>query len=243
MDHIRSKVTCCAESSQRGLAISDQHYQTLRNLFSKRMSGHRFDPPLEWHRTDGELGRWLGEHNSGIAVFRNSDWDVEGVRLACQCESCWLAQLDLCVRAGVDLIGSAPRATSFVHHPTNCDRIQVYERGERSELEEQVELRKQRERERDIAEKRQILNSSIQYSTGGLVKDRNGRVWTRNQLIAMCERMQQENYDPSSDANDMSWSDIVGESDCHLSPSLRQLFYCEPNKRREARRGGVGMCF
>src|SRR5438105_15124557 len=99
-----------------GQQIMTAHDQQLRFLFEKGISGHRFEPAftmtvtaepeLTEQQLNQRLGNWLGPHNIGSYVFRDSSGRVEGIRLACQCETCLLAQIDFCLRFQANILAN-----------------------------------------------------------------------------------------------------------------------------------------
>jgi len=112
-----------------------------------------------------------------------------GVKLTCQCSECLLAQADFVLRQRSELIGQGAGSTSIVFD--GAGGVEFRQRS-RSALEDAVEARNLAERQRDVAEKNE-LRAQIkalarrfeQAQTGGLIRDNNGRFWTRNSLMAM----------------------------------------------------------
>ena len=169
------------------------------SIFDHKLSGFRFQPPLPGEMSDADLGHWLGAHNADAIVFRDREGEqIMGIKLFCQCETCLLSQADFCLRQQVEIIGQGERSTSIVFDDSGG--VQFLQRS-RSELEDQIDARRAAERQRDLAEKN-ALRAEIkrlekkfeaqQAQTGGLVRDKNGRVWTRNQLMAMSASQQRE---------------------------------------------------
>ena len=102
------------------------------------------------------------------------------------------------MRQRIELIGQGEYSTSIVFDGSGG--VQFLQRS-RSELEDQIDARRAAERQRDLQEKA-ALRAEIkklekkfeaqQAQTGGLIRDKNGRLWTRNQLSAMAAAQQRE---------------------------------------------------
>ena len=132
--------------------------------------------------------------------FPRSDEQIVGVKLTCQCSECLLAQADFALRQRSQFVGLGAGSTSILFN-TEDDQAVEFRQRERSALEDAVEARRIAERQIDLKEKRELRDEikklekkfeAQQAQTGGLVRDKNGRVWTRNQLMAMSASQQRE---------------------------------------------------
>jgi hypothetical protein len=166
-----------------------------RGLFEKGVDGWKFATLINLIGSEVDLGLTLGasQHNGTSIFFKDPDGRIIGARFNCQCTLCLAQQSHFTLRTRVEIYGMGTGSISIVLDPEDDNAVQLIER-KCSLLEEWTVARKNAERQRDLAEKRALATgiNHLARATGPLLKDKNGRTWTRAQLLSMCEAQQRE---------------------------------------------------
>ena len=199
--HIRGTATT-QPAKQENKAVAQvsqrQHRCTnssARNVFDRKFVGHQLSRAIDMH--DREFRKFFGPHNLDCLVFRDDNDQLIGCRLPCECYSCLCAMTCFCLDNQCDLIALGANSYDVIRTSENACELR---QRRISVLEE--ELRAERENERQHVRAmfatllhllREEQREQFKVATGGgTVKDRNGRTWTRAELMAMCTEQQLE---------------------------------------------------
>ena len=136
-------------------------------------------------------------HNRNCLFFRDENDQIIGCRLLCECDVCLRALTCFCLDNHCHLVALGAGSCDILRSGANTCELR---QRSISEMEEQLRAERENEKQHMRAmistmahALREEQQRHLRITTGGgLTRDKNGRLWTRAQLMAMCAEQQAE---------------------------------------------------